>query len=106
MVVDADRKVRGIVLDGDLLGRCGPERKPGLLQALFPFGRKETACPMGVAAEVMQPNVHTVAEDAPLTAVLQRMLATGAKRLVVVDDEERLLGLVDRESLLRVIAGG
>ncbi|EHJ47130.1 protein of unknown function DUF190 [Solidesulfovibrio carbinoliphilus subsp. oakridgensis] len=106
VVIDADRKVRGIVLDGDLLGRCGPERKPGLLKALFSFGREEAACPMGRASEVMQANVYTVSEDTPLMDVLQRMLTTRAKRLVVVDDEGKLLGMVDRESLLRVIAGG
>lgn len=105
VVVDASKKVLGIVLDGDLLGRCGPGRKPGLIKALFSFGREEAACPMGTAAEVMQPNVYTVPEDAALMDVLQKMLATKAKRLVVVDDEGRLLGMVDRESLLRVIAG-
>lgn len=61
---------------------------------------------MGRASEVMQANVYTVSEDTPLMDVLQRMLTTRAKRLVVVDDEGKLLGMVDRESLLRVIAGG
>lgn len=106
VVVDADRQVRGIVHDGDLLGRCGPERKQRLIKALFSFGKSEAACPMGTAAEVMQPNVYTVLEDAPLMDVLQKMLTAKVKRLVVVDDEQRLLGMVDRESLLRIIAGG
>jgi hypothetical protein len=33
--------------------------------------------------EVMRPDVFTVREDLPLTAVLQRMVETGGKRLVV-----------------------
>lgn len=106
VVVDAARKVRGIVLDGDLLSRCGPGRKPGLLRALFGFGGDEdAACPLGTAAEVMEERVYTVPEDAALMDVLQKMLATKCKRLVVVDDDGRLLGMVDREAVLRVIAG-
>ena len=37
-------------------------------------------------------------------AVLQKMVATQVKRLVVVDDDNHLLGIVDRDALLRVIA--
>ena len=107
VIVDADRKVRGIVLDSDLLTRCGPARKQGLVRALFSFGKGEQAgaCPTGTAAEVMVQNVLTVPEDASLMDVLQKMLAAKVKRLVVTDDAGRLLGMVDREALLRVIAG-
>jgi CBS domain-containing protein len=105
VVVDDAKKVLGIILDGDLLTRCGPAGKPGLIKALFSFGREEATCPLGTAKEVMQPNVFTVPEDTSLMDVLQKMLSAKAKRLVVVDDAGRLLGMVDREALLRVIAG-
>ncbi|MEA4856562.1 MAG: DUF190 domain-containing protein [Solidesulfovibrio sp.] len=106
VVVDAANKVLGLVLDSDLLRRCGPGRKPGLLRALFGFGQNdEAACPLGTAAEVMVAGVHTVPEDASLMDVLHKMLAAKVKRLVVVDDHGRLLGMVDREAVLRVIAG-
>lgn len=105
VVVDAGRKVLGIVLDSDLLIRCGPARKPGLIRALFPFGPEEASCPSGTAGETMQQNVYTVLEDTSLMEVLQKMLSAKTKRLVVVDDAGRLLGMVDREALLRVIAG-
>ncbi|MFP5258533.1 MAG: HPP family protein, partial [Acidobacteriota bacterium] len=105
VVVDAAGKVVGIVLDGDLLSRCGPGSKPGLLRALFSFGREEDACPMGTAREVMQPTVHSVTGDASLLDVLQKMLAHHVKRLVVTDDAGKLVGMVDRDAILRVIAG-
>lgn len=105
VVVDAAGKVLGLVLDGDLLSRCGPARKPGLIKALFSFGREEAACPLGTAAEVMQPDVYTVSEDTPLLEALQKMIATRVKRLVVVDDAGRLRGMMDREALLQAIAG-
>jgi len=105
VILDADRKVTGIVLDGDLLTRCGPGRREGLLRALFSFGREPLSCPSGTAQEVMQTNVLTVSEDTSLLDVLQKMIANKVKRLVVVDDDGRLCGMVDREALLRVIAG-
>lgn len=105
VVVDAAHKVCGIILDSDLLTRCGPARKPGLIAALFSRRRDEASCPLGTAQEVMQHDVYTVAEDASLMTVLQTMVAKAAKRLVVVDDAGRLLGMVDRDAILRVIAG-
>ncbi len=106
MVVDAGRKVLGIVVDGELLAHCGPGRKPGILRALFgPGGDEAVACPTGTAEEVMERRVHTVPEDAALMDVLQKMLSCQCKRLAVVDDDGRLLGMVDRDAILRGIAG-
>lgn len=104
VVVDEDKKVHGIVLDGDLLTRCGPDQRSGLIATLFPRRRQDGDCPLGTAREVMQTDVYSVLEDASLMTVLQKMVASGAKRLVVVDDEGKLLGMVDREAILRVIA--
>jgi CBS domain-containing protein len=53
----------------------------------------------------MRPDVFTVEESMPLTAVLQRMVETGGKRLVVVDGEGRLRGMVDRDTVLGIIGG-
>ncbi|KHK00706.1 DUF190 domain-containing protein [Desulfovibrio sp. TomC] len=105
VVVDKSGAVVGIVHDGDLLARCGPERKPGLFQALFGKKPADDACPTGTVREVMQPTVHSVPEDASLMDVLQAMLAHHVKRLVVTSDGNRLVGMVDRETLLQVIAG-
>jgi len=105
VVVDAAGKVMGIILDGDLLSRCGPGHKPGLLRALFSFGREEEACPLSKAREVMQHEVFAVTGDATLVDVLQKMLAHHVKRLVVTDDAGTMLGMVDRDAILRAIAG-
>ncbi len=108
VVLDAAGKVAGIVHDGDLLARCGPAKRPGILRALF--GKKDdeeaaAVCPVGTAGEVMQAKVYSVAEDAALTDVLQKMIVHGVKRLVVTDDDGKLRGMVDREAVLRAIAG-
>jgi predicted transcriptional regulator len=59
----------------------------------------------GQAADVMVRQVFTVREDTPLTDVIVQMLEKRVKRLVVTDAEGRLVGMVDRQSLLRLVAG-
>ncbi|WMW64658.1 DUF190 domain-containing protein [Nitratidesulfovibrio liaohensis] len=108
VVVDAEQKVVGIVLDRDLVRRFSAQKRPGLLQALteiLSFGTP-AAKPLGVTvAEAMQTTVFTIAADTPVATVLQRMLESGSKRLVVVDAEEKLLGMVDRDTVLGIIGG-
>jgi CBS-domain-containing membrane protein len=108
VVLDAAGKVVGIVHDGDLLARCGSAKRPGILRALFgntDDDEEAGVCPTGTAAEAMQTTVYSVAEDAALTDVLQKMIVHGDKRLVVIDDDGKLRGMVDREAVLRAIAG-
>jgi predicted transcriptional regulator len=57
----------------------------------------------GHAADLMRREVFTVREDAPLTKVVQMIVEKRVKRLVVTDAAGRLVGMVDRQSLLRVI---
>lgn len=108
VVVDQDQRVVGIVLDRELLRRFSQQEKPGLLRALA--GLLTPGAPAGritgvTVREVMRHDVFVVQEDAPLTFVLQRMVETGVKRLVVLDAEGRLFGIVDRDRVLSVIGG-
>ncbi|MBU1041105.1 MAG: DUF190 domain-containing protein [Proteobacteria bacterium] len=109
VVVDQEGHVVGIVLDGELIKRFNQREHPGLLRALADvlIPGTTTGQTFGVSvSEAMRPDVFTVQEDMPLTAVLQRMVETGGKRLVVVDGEGRLRGMVDRDTVLRIIGGG
>lgn len=57
--------------------------------------------------DVMISPVAVVAEDAPVIEAIRRKLKCGVKRLPVVDINRRLVGMVDRERLLRaVVASG
>jgi predicted transcriptional regulator len=49
--------------------------------------------------------VFTVRQNAPLAEIVQTMIEKHVKRLVVTDAENRLVGMIDRQSLLRVIGG-
>lgn len=108
VVVDPDRKVIGILLDRDLVRRFSAHAHPGLLRMLTEMlsSGAPAAASFGVTvADAMQPKVFTIRADTPVPAVLQRILDSGSKRLVVVDDENRLLGMVDRDTLLGIIGG-
>jgi CBS domain-containing protein len=107
VVLDEARHVVGIVVDADLLAQLSPREPTGVVDAIIArlAQRPGQIAPLtGVAADVMVRDVFTVREDTPLTEIITRMLEKRVKRLVVVDTEGRLAGMVDRENLLRVIA--
>jgi len=96
-------------VDAALLSRLSRRGAPGALRALLSFLSSRSGEPLdisGTAADVMERRVYTVRQDAPLSEVLQTMLSNRVKRLVVVDAERRLVGMVDRASLLRAIGAG
>ncbi|MCA9971099.1 MAG: CBS domain-containing protein, partial [Anaerolineales bacterium] len=114
VVVDAERRVLGIISDGDLLRRSRPAAHPGLLARLRRLvgGAAESAPPLLDAAEtavdLMTAPAITIGVAEPPAAALRLMLRHGVKRLPVVDEDGRLLGLLGRASLLRGLlqAGG
>lgn len=55
------------------------------------------------AEQVMRTDeLPTVEPDVPLNSILHRLLDGGSRRLLVVDDEEGLVGVVTRKDLLDV----
>jgi hypothetical protein len=59
----------------------------------------------GLVWEMGEGRMLIRAETRTIMDVLQKMLSCRCKRLVVVNDDFRLLGMVDRDAVLRVIAG-
>ncbi|PKN08764.1 MAG: signal transduction protein [Deltaproteobacteria bacterium HGW-Deltaproteobacteria-8] len=108
VVVDEADRVLGIVLDRELLKRYSQREKPGLLKILTNLltpGRDVNQVFGVLVREAMEPDVFSVREDTPLSDVLRSMLETGGKRLVVLDAEGRLKGMVDRDRMLGIIGG-
>jgi CBS domain-containing protein len=107
-VVDSTGHLIGIVTEGDFLRRAetGTQRRrprwieffvgPGKLaeEYVHASGRK--------VDEVMTTDVHTVAADAPLDAVVQLMERYGIKRVPVLRGHE-LVGIVTRANLMRAL---
>lgn len=77
-IVDADRRVLGVVSEADLAQRA-----------------------IGTAGEVMSVRPLTVPADAPLSVAAIKLEHSGAERLLVTGDGGRLLGVVSRADVLR-----
>jgi len=107
VVTDEERHILGIIVDRDLV-KAMPHGKTGGLRNIlshFTHTPVEATNLNGEAGEVMSKDVYFVRPDTPLTEVIQTMIDKRIKRLVVGDEDRRLVGMVSRESILRVLAG-
>jgi CBS domain-containing protein len=107
-VVDDAHRVLGIITDGDLLRRSQKDGHPGLLDRLrrLVTGQPPTTSSRllnaaETAADLMTTPVNTILVTASPAAALRLMVQHGVKRLPVVDENGRLVGLLGRASLLR-----
>jgi len=102
IVVDAERRVLGLITDADLLARLDPQGETGLIGALMGRGRVRSES-RATAREVMHAPALTVTEETPLAEAAQRMLEARRKVLPITDRDGRLLGVVDRADLLNAM---
>ncbi len=110
LVVDADRRVVGLVSDAELLVRLAPTLRPGVLRSLMsrlPFasstveGQTERRqLNARTAADLMVTGVATVREDAKVRDAIAAMMAGSQKVAAVIDVKGRLVGVLDRADLL------
>ncbi|RMG93518.1 MAG: CBS domain-containing protein [Chloroflexi bacterium] len=107
VVVDEERRVLGIITDGDILRRSQRRQHTGLWQRLRAViaGEERPLVTLPdaqeTAADLMSAPVITVQENVPLPEALRLMLQHGIKRVPVVDENGRLVGLLGRGSLLQ-----
>lgn len=113
VVVDEAQRVVGIITDGDLLRRTAQESRMSLLgrlRNLISGPPQSAATPLAdlpeTAVTLMSTPVMTIAETESLWAALHLMMTHGVKRLPVVDENGRLVGLLGRASLLRGLMDG
>lgn len=109
-VVDKEGFFLGLISDRDLLAAFSG-RHPGIwdyFAGKIPFterGRRHRELSEHLrtrtAAEVMNTDIVTVTEDAPLEEAIRLMLEHAIKRLPVLDSEGRFKGMISRDSLLR-----
>jgi CBS domain-containing protein len=103
VVVDEQNRPIGLISDSDVVSRIQPRQRRGVLAAL----RGGAAPNSGVLAkDLMSPGVLTAGPDAPLVDTARQMLSLHRKWLVVVDEQGRTMGLVDRQVLLRALTSG
>jgi len=101
-VIDASDRVVGVVSEADLLLK---ETVPALPQGTIRLAwrLKERSKAAGVTAgEVMTKPAVTIHEDAPVADAARLMQSRKVKRLPVVDDNDRLRGIIARTDVLSV----
>ena len=109
-VVDQAGHFLGLIADRDLLIAFS-ERHPGIWDyfaskiSFTERGRRhkhlQRHLEVKTAGEVMNTNIVTVQEDAPIDEAIRLMLDKAIKRLPVVDSAGKYKGMVSRDSLLR-----
>ncbi|HEY3229456.1 MAG TPA: DUF190 domain-containing protein [Roseiflexaceae bacterium] len=111
VVVDDDNRVTGIITDGDVVERAAKRARPGGLRAVldwFGGGARpeglELAARGRTAADVMTSPVVTVTPDTPIAEAIRLMMTHRIKRLPVVDEQGRLVGLVGRAGVLAALS--
>lgn len=107
-VVSEDRQVLGVVSEADLLVR--EERKASQRDAHAVFGarRRHTDRVVGstgvgdTAGSMMSSPAVTVTPSTTIVEAARLLSRYGIKRLPVIDQDERLIGIVSRADLLRI----
>jgi CBS domain-containing protein len=89
VVVEGARRPVGILTDRDIALRCVAE------------GRDPDATRVGA---VMTTPVTCIRESTPIETALSRMAGIHARRLAVVDDEQRLVGILALDDVLELLA--
>ena len=108
VVTDEWRHVLGIIVDTQLVKAGLHDKRLGLqnILARLLHAPVDPLTLEGTASDVMNKEVFSVRPDTPLAEVIQLMVEKRIKRLVVTDKERRLVGMVSRESILKVLAEG
>jgi CBS domain-containing protein len=85
-VVDAKNRVLGMITEHDVM------------RLLFTPDRKTV-----VVSDLWTKAATTVREDQPLFEVAQKLLLQRYRRVPVVDDEDRLVGIISRRDIVQAI---
>jgi CBS domain-containing protein len=105
-VLDADRRVLGVVTEADLLLKQEQEHPDPKVDVPLAWSRRRRLerkkAAAVVAGKLMTTPPVTVPPTATVTEAARRMHTARVKRLPVVDEEGRLVGIVSRADLLKV----
>lgn len=100
-VVDPEGRPLGVVSEADLLRTLAAQEDPG---SLLPAPESPQAGPNGevTAADLMTGQPVCTSPGTSVVAAARTMSRHGLKRLPVLDEEGRVVGMVSRGDLLRV----
>jgi CBS domain-containing protein len=107
-VVDGDGKLVGVVSQTDLLAWHFSTAVDGATYYQTagqrpPRGLRIADIKTAPVEEVMSPVVHCICPDQPVTLAAARMIERKVHRLIVVDEDAQVLGIVSATDLLRAV---
>src|SRR5512135_963331 len=100
-VVDDENRVIGVISEADIAFPAGGKKKQSLLDRIFL--RRGTAGRDALVGDVMSSPPITTLPDADIKEVATMLDMRRIKRLPVVDDEGRLVGVVSRGDIVRTV---
>jgi|HigsolmetaAR201D_1030396.scaffolds.fasta_scaffold05286_6 CBS domain-containing protein len=111
VVVDQDRRVVGVVTEPDILAWCvfhpASEQLGGINAFASTWRNRWWRKAAGTTVEMlMTAPALTTTPDASIESAAARMVTLSLRRLPVVDEAGRLVGLVSQRDLLRALADG
>jgi CBS domain-containing protein len=107
-VVDRDKRLVGVVTEGDFLRRSEldtTKKRPRWLEFFLSAGKEANEYVRAntrKVEDVMTPNPITISPDASLEELVELMTANGIKRVPAVD-KDKLVGIVARADLVRAL---
>ncbi len=111
-VVDAQQVLQGIVTEEDLVSRAASFHLPrhitflgGIVFLENPrrFEEEAERILAMTAREIMDVDVPTVSPDTPVEEVASLMLEENLRRLIVLDHEHHVLGIITRADIVRML---
>jgi len=105
-VVDAQGRLAGIVSEADLLRKQASQEDPSAMRPSQRTPDGHDRARGAYARDLMSSPVVCIGRRSSVVAAARMMESRGVKRLPVVDDEDRLVGIVSRSDLLRVFLRG
>jgi CBS domain-containing protein len=102
-VVDAENHVVGVVSEGDILFKERDAERKNRFERWFTLPLPEIMSKLEArtAGEAMSAPAITIEAKRPLAAAATTMIDEGVKRLPVVDQDGKLIGIISRADLVR-----
>jgi CBS domain-containing protein/PII-like signaling protein len=103
-VLDDDGRVLGTINEEDLLTRAGLELPASIQREVAAVGLGEAGASIArKAKEVMRPGMPSVRPETTVAEAAARMAEEGLKRLAVVDESGRMIGILSRSDVLKTV---
>ena len=101
-VIDEEHRVVGVVSEADLLSKVEWQgRHPGRIERWLLLEDELRKAEGTVASQVMTRSIETSRPEETVNEAAKRMMFAHVKSVPVVDDDDRLVGIVSRADLLK-----